>query len=113
LLIRKGQHSIKLYYYGEHLIISEAPSFWSQVWQALQRAIALAIFMVVHWALNKGLERIVPGRLGWALELAQSVVFVFFLMIYVYLSWDMLTMFVPRLRSRAEAKILAEEVERK
>jgi hypothetical protein len=85
--------------------------FWSRVWGALQRAIAFGIFMAVHVAINRGLEYAVPKRLGQALELAEAITFVFFLLSYVYLAWDMVAIFIPSLRTTAEKEVIKHESE--
>jgi hypothetical protein len=58
--------------------------------------------MAIHYCLQKALEYTVPKRLTGALVLAESVIFVFFLIIYVKLGWDTMVVFIPRLEGRTD-----------
>lgn len=82
----------------DHERKSDIQTFWQRVWAALSRLLALLIFIVAHWVLNRALAYVVPSNLSGSLIFAQDVIYVFFLMVYGYLAWDMLTVFVPRLR---------------
>ncbi len=90
----------------------ESPrAFVSRVGDALLRTLALVIFGVVHWLLEKGIRFVVPSNLDRASILLEDVSFVFFALIYVYLLWDMLKVFIPWInvklalaRSRGESK---------
>ena len=59
----------------------------------------------MHFLLNRGLTLVVPPNLGKALTLAQAVVFGMFLLTYVYLAWDMLTVFMPQWKVNPRAKL--------
>jgi hypothetical protein len=78
--------------------VSSNRVFWAQVWSALQRLFALAIFLAAHAALNRALAYTAPPDQIGALAFVQSALFVFFLMIYVYLTWEMVSVFVPRVK---------------
>jgi len=82
----------------EHARSSDIRVFWQRVWAALSRLLALLIFIGAHWVLNRALAYVVPPNLSGTLVFAQDVIYVFFLMVYAYLAWDMLTVFVPRLK---------------
>jgi hypothetical protein len=88
--------------------MTTAPSgdlgFWGRVFSAVQRAIALGIFILVHYGLNRALAFVVPPNMVGALLFAQDVIFVIFILVYVYLAWEILTAFLPRLKVAGTAK---------
>jgi hypothetical protein len=63
--------------------------FWERVWKALQRVIALALFMAVHKGLDHGFEWITPTWMVGALRLEETVIYLIFLYIYCLVGWDM------------------------
>jgi len=71
-------------------------SFWRRVWQALQRVIALAVFIVVHKELDRLMEWVVPKKLPGALDLFEVLTYLTFLWIYCVLCWDMGKVFAKR-----------------
>jgi hypothetical protein len=77
---------------------SDLRAFWGKVWAALCRLIALGIFLTVHFILNRAFAFVIPPNLISSLVFAEDVIFVIFILIYTYLAWDMLTIFLPRLR---------------
>ena len=77
---------------------SELRDFWWRVLSALSRLAALGMFMAVHFLLNHGFEFIVPSDMAASLRFIQDIVYVVFVLVYVYLAFDMLTVFVPRLK---------------
>ena len=78
----------------------ESREFWLRVWQAIQRIPALMVFAGAHYLLNWVLKLVTPSRLGEALILAQAMVFIFFLLVYFKIGWDMVKVFVPSLEVR-------------
>lgn len=78
----------------------EIKALWGKVWLAINRAIALGIFILVHFGLNKAIKAVVPNTptLAKGEILLESILFVFFALIYVRLGWDMLRVFFPILR---------------
>ncbi|GEM_PF-1616702 len=70
-------------------------AFWRRVWKALQRVIALALFMEVHRGLDRGFEWITPKWMVGALRLEETVIYLIFLYIYIQLGGDMVTVFKP------------------
>jgi len=72
--------------------------FWQRVWSALQPLIALVIFAIAHWIVNHVLKWILPPNLEWAFPFVEDVFYVFFFLVYVYLGWEMVTVFIPWLR---------------
>ncbi|HEY6338991.1 MAG TPA: hypothetical protein VIW68_10900, partial [Candidatus Sulfotelmatobacter sp.] len=77
------------------------------------RGIALALFVVLHYGLGRALAVAVPLNMIGALQYVQGAIFVFFALIYVYLAWDMLTAFLPRLKvlGTVDAKNLESDSE--
>jgi hypothetical protein len=79
----------------------ESPrAFLSRVGNALLRIIALAVVGAAHWALEKGLTYVIPENFKSEATLIEDVSFLFFLLIYLYLLWDMLKVFIPWLQSK-------------
>ena len=70
----------------------------------------MAILMGCHWALNTALKHVVPSNLTSALVYAEDVEFTFFMLLNLYLLWDMLAVFIPRL-SVPEIQKMAEKDE--
>lgn len=88
-------------------------AFWRRVLSAMYRLIALALFRALHYLVERALAFDVPPNMTSALAFAQAVIYVLFLLVYVYLAWDMLAVFVPRLKVafNAESKILEHDNE--
>jgi hypothetical protein len=68
---------------------------------ALLRLAALAAMGLAHFLLEKGSVYLVPENIPSAKLWLQDIAFAFFSLIYVYLLWDMVTVFIPRLRLRS------------
>jgi hypothetical protein len=79
---------------------SEINQFWMRVFGALQRFLAFVIFSGIHYISRKLLFWSTPE--GWArpYQLAEGVTWCIFVALYAYLGWDMLTVFMPRLRGK-------------
>jgi len=73
-------------------------AFWLRVGDGLQRIVALAIFGVVHYALNMLVRLIVPSNIKGAALLLEDVFFVMFALVYGYILWDMAAAFMPFLK---------------
>jgi len=86
-------------------------AFWKRVVSAIYRLIALAIFVFLHYGLTRLLAFAGPPGLGGALEFTEAAIYVIFLLVYVYLAWDMLTVFLPQLKVAftASSKLLERE----
>lgn len=80
---------------------------------ALLRAVFLAVFMGVHFLLNKLLSLVVPPSMSRFLELSQIVIGIMFLFVYLYLGWDMVTVFMPRWNRPAERVDAVSKEEKK
>jgi len=75
----------------------ETRGFWRRVGIAFQRIVALFLFLGVHYLLTLVIKLVFPPMLQKMVELAEGFVSAFFLLIYIYLAWDVLVVFVPRL----------------
>jgi len=75
-------------------------AFVKRVGDALLRIAAMVCFGIVHWAINKLIVFIVPYNMERADIWLEDISFIFFGIIYVYLLWDLLTVFIPRLKPR-------------
>ncbi|MGO8790144.1 MAG: hypothetical protein ACLQVL_22550 [Terriglobia bacterium] len=82
---------------------------WERVFDAMQRAAALSIFGAMHYGFNKGLEFVVPKGFERTLLFMEGFVFLLFLMIYLHFAWDMVTVFIPVLRSAGEKEEIQNE----
>jgi hypothetical protein len=74
---------------------------------ALLRLVFLATFMGAHYFLNKALLLVMPPNMIRFAEVAQTVIAIMFLLIYLYLAWDMVTVFMPWL-SRPDQQVNLE-----
>jgi hypothetical protein len=86
---------------------SELRLLCRKVGLALLRLAFLAVFMGAHYLLNKALLLVMPSNMMRFVEVAQSVIAIMFLLIYLYLAWDMVTVFMPWL-SRPDQQIQLE-----
>jgi hypothetical protein len=77
---------------------------WIRVFLFINRAAALGIVLLIHKGLDIVARWIV--LMGWdrALELLEALLFVTFSIIYVHFLWEMLTTFVPAVRSRPKKR---------
>jgi hypothetical protein len=71
--------------------------FWARVWAALQRVIALALFVLAHWGLSLLFRLAAPPNLKRAFLLGEDILFVMFMIVYLYLAWGMIAAFMPGL----------------
>jgi hypothetical protein len=95
------------------ILSPEDMAFWRRVSTAIQRAMALGLFIIVHLVLNRALVSAVPANMVGALVYLQGIIFAIFALIYVYLAWDILTAFFPGLKvmGTAESKLLESDDE--
>lgn len=70
-------------------------AFWIKALDALSRLVALGIFGTAHYLLDKGLQKVFDPSMTKMLTFARDVVSVLFLLIYIYLCWDMVIVFIP------------------
>jgi hypothetical protein len=70
-------------------------AFWLKVLEALSRLVALGIFGSAHYLLDQGLRMVFDPRMTKMVVFARDVVSVLFLLVYIYLCWDMVTVFMP------------------
>lgn len=77
---------------------AEFISLCRKVGFALLRLVFLAMFLAAHYGLNIALRLVLPSNMTKFVELAQIMIGVIFLLIYAYLAWDMVTVFMPRLK---------------
>ena len=80
--------------------IAQLKAFWVKVADALSRLAALAIFLLAHKLVGAGLRWVVPTYMNGMVKFIESIVAILFAFVYVYLCWDMVTVFVPKLRSQ-------------
>ncbi len=80
---------------------------------AISRLVALAIFLLAHYGLDRALQLLYPPNMTHMFEIAQIATSISFLLIYVYLCWDMVTVFIPRLKRPylARSRATNEEIE--
>ncbi len=74
--------------------------FWMRVLGALQRVLAFVVFSIVHHYASQLLVWTTPKGWGRACDLAEGVSWCIFVAVYAYLGWDMLTVFMPRLKGK-------------
>jgi hypothetical protein len=74
----------------------ESPAvFRGKVWNALQHLLAVAMFAVCHWLLDKLLTFTNPGYFKPALDFLKVVAFVAFSLIYLFILYEMVLLFCP------------------
>jgi hypothetical protein len=88
---------------------SELFSFGFRVLAALSRLIALALFIGAHFCLNFALKFVMPDNMAGMLLFSQDVIAVIFLLLYAYLTWDMLRAFIPQLHRLTRTSIEPSE----
>jgi hypothetical protein len=93
--------------------MNEALILLRKVGLALLRLACLALFMLVHHYLNAALSLVIPSNMTEYLEVAQTVIGILFLLVYVYLTWDMVTVFMPWLKRYEERMRDAAVIEKK
>jgi hypothetical protein len=92
----------------------EVRTLCRKVGLALLRLLALGVFMVAHYFVNKALLLVIPSNMTRFLEVAQAVIAIMFLFIYLYLAWDMVTVFMPWLsRPDQQAQLEAAQAEKR
>lgn len=82
--------------------IQELRHFVGKCLLALARVVALAIFGGVHWLSSQVMHRVIPGDWTRILIGAEAVFAIAFLAIYLDQLWDMVAVFIPRLRGLHE-----------
>jgi len=92
----------------------ESPkAFLARLGNAALRVAAMVLFICLHALIARALPLIVPENFKPALIWMQDVAFPFFALVYVYLLWDMVKVFVPKLNPKkypgTEAQNEAEE----
>jgi hypothetical protein len=73
--------------------------FLLRFWDAMLRIIGLFILILAHKYLTKSITANLPENMPWAKPWLEDISFVGFVLIYVYLLWDMLKIFIPWLQS--------------
>ena len=64
---------------------------------------------IAHWGLEKAILFIVPANIPAAGRWLEDISFGAFCLIYVYLLWDMIKVFIPRLQSGIYPGLKAEQ----
>jgi hypothetical protein len=75
--------------------------FFHKCLSATLRILAFAWFLLLHKGLSWFLTWVIPTRFSGFLGLAEAIVAVCFVMIYVYLAYDALVVFMPALKRPA------------
>lgn len=73
---------------------------WIRVFIFLNKTAALGITLLIHKGLDVAMQWILPSGWDRALELSRGLFFVIFSIIYLHFLWEMLTTFVPAVKSR-------------
>jgi hypothetical protein len=73
---------------------------WIRVFIFLNKTAALGITLLIHKGLDAAMKWILPKGWDRALELSRVLFFVIFSIIYLHFLWEMLTTFVPVVKSR-------------
>jgi hypothetical protein len=74
-------------------------AFLLRAGNALLRLVVVAILGIAHWLLEEGILYVLPGNLNPCRLWVQDVFFCVFMLVYVYLLWDMVKVFIPRLQA--------------
>lgn len=88
---------------------SETRTFWGRVFAALSRLLAFLIFAGAHWGVTRLLKLLFPPSMARVVDLVEVVTSIFFVLVYLYLGWEMLTCFFPFLKRKAYAVINGSE----
>jgi hypothetical protein len=65
---------------------------------ALLRVMALGLFMGTHYLLNRALQYVVPKNLPGSTVWVEDCMYLVFLLIYLFLGWELLVVFKPSLK---------------
>lgn len=87
--------------HSENENVSEDALFWRHVWSAVQRIVAFLILAGLHKLIDYVLRWVTPANFAGAVVYLEDVVFVAFGMVYIYLIWDVVTVFIPALRRKS------------
>ncbi|OFW36130.1 MAG: hypothetical protein A3J28_02010 [Acidobacteria bacterium RIFCSPLOWO2_12_FULL_60_22] len=79
---------------------ASAGRFGWRFFEALLRVLAFAFFAGIHEGINAILIWATPEGLTGARDFVIAVNFCVFLLVYAYLGWDMITVFIPRLKGK-------------
>lgn len=79
--------------------------FVGQCILALARVAALAIFGGVHWLSNQVMHQVIPPDWNRIRVGAEAVFAIAFLTIYLDQLWDMVAVFIPRMRGLHQAVV--------
>lgn len=79
---------------------SPKDGFWQNVWAAFQRLIALVLFAGAHGVVNRVLKWVTPPHMEKAFPFVEDVLWVFFVLVYANLCWEMVTIFIPWLKPK-------------
>lgn len=80
---------------------NETRGFWNQVWSGLGRLLALVLFIIGHFLVSRLLKAVFPPEMADVVAFAEVLVSLLFLLVYVYLTWEMMTCFFPSWKRRA------------
>jgi hypothetical protein len=81
---------------------SDIREFWNRVWEALQRVAAFFVFAGAHWLIRAVTVLSTPADWPEARLLVEATGWGIFMILYLYLGWDMLAVFMPRLRGKRD-----------
>src|SRR5437870_5227744 len=71
---------------------------WVQVQLSVMRFLALLIYIGMHWILGRVVEIIVPQGWNRGRQAVEGVFFLAFGLVYLFQVFEMVAIFVPRLR---------------
>ena len=74
--------------------------FFHRLLQALSRIFGLAVLILSHWGLGKLLELTTRKEFSPEVLFLDAVSFAVFAMVYCYLLWEILAVFIPKLKAR-------------
>lgn len=88
-------------------------AFLTRARSALYRAITTLLFVGIHKLLILALKWTIPSNLGKSLLLLEDILFCAFMVVYLYLAYDMVAVFIPVIKRRPSVPMtqMVQEVE--
>ena len=75
-------------------------AFFHRLIGALSRIFGLAVLICCHWGLGKLLELTTRKEFGMEVLFLDAISFAIFALLYCYLLWEVLVVFIPKLKAR-------------
>ena len=93
--------------FNQAYVAAQFRMIWVQVQLSLMRLGALLVYIAMHWILGHVIETVVPQGWSRGKQALEGVFFLGFGLVYGLQVFEMITIFIPRLRI-LQARVLGE-----